>query len=34
MGSQEDVERIQGSQELLVYPRNRTRTASELLSNR
>uniref|UniRef100_A0A8C3SLQ4 Piezo type mechanosensitive ion channel component 1 n=1 Tax=Chelydra serpentina TaxID=8475 RepID=A0A8C3SLQ4_CHESE len=34
LGSQEDVERIQGSQELLVYPRSRTRTASELLSNR
>uniref|UniRef100_A0A8C4XZG2 Piezo type mechanosensitive ion channel component 1 (Er blood group) n=1 Tax=Gopherus evgoodei TaxID=1825980 RepID=A0A8C4XZG2_9SAUR len=34
LGSREDVERIQGSQELLVYPRNRIRTASELLSNR
>uniref|UniRef100_A0A8C0GB29 Piezo type mechanosensitive ion channel component 1 (Er blood group) n=1 Tax=Chelonoidis abingdonii TaxID=106734 RepID=A0A8C0GB29_CHEAB len=34
LGSQEDVEQIQGSQELLVYPRNRIRTASELLSNR
>uniref|UniRef100_A0A674J131 Uncharacterized protein n=1 Tax=Terrapene triunguis TaxID=2587831 RepID=A0A674J131_9SAUR len=34
LGSQEDVEQIQGSQELLVYPKHRTRTASELLSNR
>nr|XP_042708015.1 piezo-type mechanosensitive ion channel component 1 isoform X4 [Chrysemys picta bellii] len=34
LSSQEEVERIQGSQELLVYPKHRTRTASELLSNR
>ncbi|XP_067396336.1 piezo-type mechanosensitive ion channel component 1 [Emydura macquarii macquarii] len=34
LGSQEDVELIQGSQELLAYPRSRTRTASELLSSR
>uniref|UniRef100_A0A8C8RQL3 Piezo type mechanosensitive ion channel component 1 n=1 Tax=Pelusios castaneus TaxID=367368 RepID=A0A8C8RQL3_9SAUR len=34
LGSQEDVELIRGSQELLAFPRNRTRTASELLLNR
>ncbi|XP_075795990.1 piezo-type mechanosensitive ion channel component 1 isoform X2 [Pelodiscus sinensis] len=34
LGSQEDVGLIQGSQELLLYPENRPRTASELLSNR
>ncbi|XP_074865263.1 piezo-type mechanosensitive ion channel component 1 isoform X1 [Carettochelys insculpta] len=34
LGSQEELQLIQGSQELLAYPRNRTRTASELLSDR